>query len=91
MSEDKNNWKYKWSIKEFLPITIIGLAVAMFLIFRGGRYNGTKIAKFDGEWGSIVFMISATLLVLLVVGLLDFFRSRRKVNSRSDENGIHKS
>ncbi len=85
MIEDQKSWKYKWTFKEFLPKWLLGLVIALVLIFIGGRYKGVKVDKFNGDWGSIIFMVGAMFLVLFIVWLLDTIRNMNK-KTKSSEN-----
>jgi membrane protein DedA with SNARE-associated domain len=85
MIEDQNSWKYKWSFKEFLPKGLLGLLIALILIFIGGRYKGININKFNGDWGALIFVVGAMFLVFIILWLLDVIRNRKK-NPKSNEN-----
>lgn len=85
MNEDQKSWKYKGSLKEFLPKGLLGLVIALILIFIGGRYKGLKIDKFNGDWGAIIFIVGAMFLIFFTLWLLDTLRNLNK-KAKSSEN-----
>jgi hypothetical protein len=76
-----NKWNAKWTVKSILPIFFIGIIIFTILVFTGGTFKYIKVEKFNGDWAPVIFAISMSVLVILIIGILDVIRNRKKHKS----------